>query len=518
MKKFTFLLLAMLFAAVALSAQDLIPVGPQKASKFGSATCAADLCGVYQWTYQTANRRTAQPDTLTAEGSRLATITNKRVIISLLDAEKDSVLIWGMFEEPLHAFVSIQSGYYPQIRIPTGQVTQYHKNYGKITLNVSGYSNGTLYGYSYCAVNVRNNYLQVSNWLNEMIVSGTYANQALGYVYYITGSQMSEYEYYKDYNALMYITYDKALFNMSSYYEVHAVNVSQDGNTVQVQNFLGNGKTLAVDLHADNSISIENQIVRTYNNVDYTLYPATGATADKNNPIIGTGNVNEVSWGNFRYENESGSGYSFASGKIQYLDNVTNQFHYPVALTMTDAGWASFSSEKALSFVGTGLTPYAVTSVDETNGAMLQVVDVDVEAHTGLFLKGAADDYEIPTVAEGRSVEGNQLKATSNATVTGNGNIYALGKDATTGAVGLQKVKSGTTIATNKAYLELNAAPAGAKSFIPFFFGGTTAIKPIDNSQFTIDNSAPAYNLAGQRVGENYRGIVVRNGKKYVKQ
>lgn len=30
----------------------------------------------------------------------------------------------------------------------------------------------------------------------------------------------------------------------------------------------------------------------------------------------------------------------------------------------------------------------------------------------------------------------------------------------------------------------------------------------------TADANAPAYNLIGQRIGNNYHGIVIRNGKK----
>ena len=87
---------------------------------------------------------------------------------------------------------------------------------------------------------------------------------------------------------------------------------------------------------------------------------------------------------------------------------------------------------------------YAVTSVDGTNGAALQQVDIAVQANTGLFVKGAAGNYEIPTVAEGREVPENQLQATSNNTeVQGNGStIWALSQDAENN-VGLAIVKSG---------------------------------------------------------------------------
>ena len=51
-------------------------------------------------------------------------------------------------------------------------------------------------------------------------------------------------------------------------------------------------------------------------------------------------------------------------------------------------------------------------------------------------------------------------------------------------------------------------------------------IRSIENSELRIDKqgSAPTgkansnyYNLAGQRIGNDYKGIVIRNGKKLVK-
>ena len=64
---------------------------------------------------------------------------------------------------------------------------------------------------------------------------------------------------------------------------------------------------------------------------------------------------------------------------------------------------------------------------------------------------------------------------------------------------------SGYTLPANKAYLTLAAASAGLR----FSFGDATDIDvPVTAT------SANAYNLQGQRVDENYRGIVIINGKK----
>ena len=41
-------------------------------------------------------------------------------------------------------------------------------------------------------------------------------------------------------------------------------------------------------------------------------------------------------------------------------------------------------------------------------------------------------------------------------------------------------------------------------------------IKEINNG--TVNENAPIYNLAGQRVGKDYKGVVIQNGKKFIKK
>jgi hypothetical protein len=43
----------------------------------------------------------------------------------------------------------------------------------------------------------------------------------------------------------------------------------------------------------------------------------------------------------------------------------------------------------------------------------------------------------------------------------------------------------------------------------------TDGIRSIENGELRIENS-DYYNLAGQRVGKDYKGIVIKNGKKYI--
>ncbi|MBQ4352158.1 MAG: hypothetical protein II758_01105, partial [Prevotella sp.] len=62
---------------------------------------------------------------------------------------------------------------------------------------------------------------------------------------------------------------------------------------------------------------------------------------------------------------------------------------------------------------------------------------------------------------------------------------------------------------------------ANAVDFLPFVIGDeeseTTSINSIENGESRIENY-DYFNLSGQRVGKGYKGIVVVNGKKFVRK
>ena len=69
-----------------------------------------------------------------------------------------------------------------------------------------------------------------------------------------------------------------------------------------------------------------------------------------------------------------------------------------------------------------------------------------------------------------------------------------------------------------RAYISVpsTALSTAASRSIDLDFGGTTGINEIQNAQ---SSSAQAtYDVAGKRVGKNYKGVVVRNGKKMIKK
>ena len=102
----------------------------------------------------------------------------------------------------------------------------------------------------------------------------------------------------------------------------------------------------------------------------------------------------------------------------------------------------------------------------------------------------------------------------ADGTITGTSNIYCLANKTTNG-VGFYQVAPEVTIPANKAYLEINAANS-AKYYSIGIGGNTTGIQAIQQNSVKADGIM--YSLSGQKVGENYKGIVICNGKKMIKK
>jgi hypothetical protein len=224
--------------------------------------------------------------------------------------------------------------------------------------------------------------------------------------------------------------------------------------------------------------------------------------------------------------------------RFRYYKSSSYNNQQPIALykksstlpvTITSAGAASFSSTFPLDFTGVeGITAYAATMWTD-NYVHLDPVTT-IPSGEGIIVKGAQGTYNVP-VATGEVTldcsKENLLKGTAteakviSTDEAATGRFYKYVK--ASGKVGFQQVLSTAseekrTCAKGHAYLELTTEQQAR--FIGFADeegGIATGINAIDNSQLTMGNDAPAYNLAGQKVGKGCKGIVVKNGKKYVK-
>ena len=160
----------------------------------------------------------------------------------------------------------------------------------------------------------------------------------------------------------------------------------------------------------------------------------------------------------------------------------------------------------------------ALDAAEET--LKMKMVEGTIPANTAVIVKSAtADTYVFKETYTAAAIESNSLKGVTADTdiatlVTAGKTLLTLGtKD---GKVAFRKPATGTTqVKANKAYLLVNTpASEGAKTVKMIFDGETTGI-----SEFTANEdatNAPLFNLNGQRVNANAKGLLIKNGKKII--
>ena len=196
--------------------------------------------------------------------------------------------------------------------------------------------------------------------------------------------------------------------------------------------------------------------------------------------------------------------------KVEYADDSKYS-----KVTIGDAGFATHASEFAVDYSNRtdGLVAYAVKYA----GGKLTYNKIDgiVPANTAVLLKGEAKEY-ILGEAEGAATEVDTDLKPSDGTITGASNIYCLANKTTNG-VGFYQVSSSVTIPANKAYLEIATPTTTPAKYYSIGIGGnTTGIQAIQQNGVKADGIM--YSLSGQRVGKDYKGIVICNGKKMIKK
>ncbi len=195
--------------------------------------------------------------------------------------------------------------------------------------------------------------------------------------------------------------------------------------------------------------------------------------------------------------------------------------------TMTKVGDAAYSS-MYLDYpveIPEGVEAYYVT-VEGKTATMNEIKDV-IPANCGVILKAAEDVDKITftqtSTKATTDVSNNVLIGFVKDTEVNDGKAhYAFGYKGDKVAFYIpESAESDTdptskfTAKAHKAYIELESAP-NAKLDIAWG-GEATGINTIDNGQLTIDNSK-AYNLNGMRVSDNYKGIVLKGGKKFLQK
>ncbi len=183
---------------------------------------------------------------------------------------------------------------------------------------------------------------------------------------------------------------------------------------------------------------------------------------------------------------------------------------------VTDAEWATYVTPKNIDFsASTGVTAYKVTGTD----GKIELEEVDAAPKgTPLVIAANESGYVFVEAASApAAVTGNKLEAaTGTETGDGTGNYYVLGMTST--GVGFGKLADGVTLAKGKAFIP-GSAWTSSKGFLPFVIGDEESETTSISEELRVKSEeSSAYNLAGQKVSKDYKGIVVVNGKKFVRK
>lgn len=218
--------------------------------------------------------------------------------------------------------------------------------------------------------------------------------------------------------------------------------------------------------------------------------------------------IEEMSVGNEFYFTATADKASifFPHGTYNYVKTIT-VYHEKFTKQTGTTGFITFSAAVPVT-VPEGAVVYTSTFAGETLTATSDENITIIPANTGVIVKGAAGANVtfVPTAEAGSSIE-TALTAAPNG-VTGDGaTIFGLLKNENTFAI----VNEGVTLNANSAYLSI---PAQQQARVRMVVKDETT--GISNVTVAGAQGNVMYNVAGQRVNANAKGIVVINGKKFI--
>lgn len=215
---------------------------------------------------------------------------------------------------------------------------------------------------------------------------------------------------------------------------------------------------------------------------------------------------------------EAGDVTVIASEDNMYYKSIT--VTYPAAqksytLTTADTEFYSLYLDYAVT-IPENVTAY--TGSLDADESVLTVSEIEgdvIPAETAVLVKSSvAGTYTFEETDETATVGATALKgvlAETDATALAETGKVVLTLGMKDNKIGFRKPAEGK-IGANKVYLLVSEHNA-AKGVSISFGGDTTGISEIGVQPAA---NAPLYNLAGQRVGEGTKGLLIKNGRKYI--
>ncbi len=166
----------------------------------------------------------------------------------------------------------------------------------------------------------------------------------------------------------------------------------------------------------------------------------------------------------------------------------------------------------------TKLANYMGTTMNEDGTYTLNFRTTDViKANTPVFVYGAKN-VDTQTVEDVNVVVGDPVATPASAAFAFQGSYGKMQVNAGDWFISsdnnFYRAKGTESMKATRALFRATTAEAAAKGLTISIDGEVTAIQGIVTDK--ADSDAPAYNLAGQRVADNYRGIIIKGGKKYL--
>ena len=166
----------------------------------------------------------------------------------------------------------------------------------------------------------------------------------------------------------------------------------------------------------------------------------------------------------------------------------------------------------------TKLANYMGTTMNEDGTYTLNFQTTDViTANTPVFVYGAKN-VDTQTVEDVNVVVGDPVATPASAAFAFQGSYGKMQVNAGDWFISsdnnFYRAKGTESMKATRALFRATTVEAAAKGLTISIDGEATAIQGIVTDK--ADSDAPAYNLAGQRVADNYRGIIIKGGKKYL--
>ena len=245
-----------------------------------------------------------------------------------------------------------------------------------------------------------------------------------------------------------------------------------------------------------------------------------------NDEVVFTGNVELKLWA-WTIASKDNGGSAFRMGTPLTISGYV--IPESVSGTITEAGWNTFSCNYALNLNTLSATSevkayYASAASD--GKVTMSSTDAIVPAGTGLMINGSAGEtFTINTTTSDAAtpIGDNLLVGLPNGgTVAKGANNYVFawlnGNVSTAGFYFVNDAEP--ALGAGKAYLHTTTPLSGKLNIIIDDSTSqeeeTDGIKSVQGSRFMVNGET--YNLSGQRVGADYKGIVIVNGKKYLRK